>query len=388
MAEELAFVLINPYTISKSRTGGVIARYVGRTDLTLVGARMFGPSQELVTEFAELMRQTDQEELENTNLIADYILKNYAPHPATGKPRRVMLLLFEGENAVGKIWHVTGSATLKSGSGETVRDTYGDYILDDNEQVKYCEPAVLVAPSKAKAADVLKLWARHSDADGGVIENAFDVPAIDAEDETLVVLKPDNFRFPSSRPGNIIDLLSSANLRIIGVKKFGMSVDQAEEFYGPVKNIFRTKFRALAEGKAVQALSREFGYDIPADTVSKIGESLANLYADAQFGTIIKFMTGKTPAECPVDQRSKPGSEVCIGLVYAGQGAVAKIRQLLGSTDPNQARPGSVRKEYGSNVLVNAAHASDSPENVKREMGIIKMREDNLAELVEKHYGL
>ena len=48
MAKELAFVLINPYTIAKSRTGGVIARVISRTDAKLVGARMFGPSQELV----------------------------------------------------------------------------------------------------------------------------------------------------------------------------------------------------------------------------------------------------------------------------------------------------------------------------------------------------
>ena len=48
MAKELAFVLINPYTIAKSRTGGVIARYLARTDLDLVAARMFGPSKELV----------------------------------------------------------------------------------------------------------------------------------------------------------------------------------------------------------------------------------------------------------------------------------------------------------------------------------------------------
>ena len=48
--KELAYVLINPYTIRKSRTGGVIARYLSRTDLKLVAARMFGPSQALAEE--------------------------------------------------------------------------------------------------------------------------------------------------------------------------------------------------------------------------------------------------------------------------------------------------------------------------------------------------
>ena len=59
MAKELAFVLINPYTIAKSRTGGVMARFLGRTDLDLVAARMFGPSMELVGKYSELVRNAD-----------------------------------------------------------------------------------------------------------------------------------------------------------------------------------------------------------------------------------------------------------------------------------------------------------------------------------------
>jgi hypothetical protein len=47
MAKELAFVLINPYTVAKSRTGGVIARYISRTGLDFVAARMFAPNAEL-----------------------------------------------------------------------------------------------------------------------------------------------------------------------------------------------------------------------------------------------------------------------------------------------------------------------------------------------------
>ena len=56
MAKELAFVLINPYTVSKSRTGGVIARYISRTGLDLVAARMFAPSAELARAYAQLIR--------------------------------------------------------------------------------------------------------------------------------------------------------------------------------------------------------------------------------------------------------------------------------------------------------------------------------------------
>ena len=52
MAEELSYVIINPYTIYKSRTGGVLARLLTRTSLDLVGAQRFAPSQALVDEYA------------------------------------------------------------------------------------------------------------------------------------------------------------------------------------------------------------------------------------------------------------------------------------------------------------------------------------------------
>ena len=57
MAKELAFALINPYTIAKSRTGGVIGRFISRTGLELVAARMFGPSRELAERYAQLIRE-------------------------------------------------------------------------------------------------------------------------------------------------------------------------------------------------------------------------------------------------------------------------------------------------------------------------------------------
>ena len=136
MPKELAYVMINPYTIAKSRTGGVIARCIGRTDLDLVAVRMFGPSAELVEKYTALVRK-HEENSATGQLIADYIRDAYMPNPTTGCPQRVMLLLFEGEDAVRKIWEVTGSATGTSASGQTIRDTYGDYILGDKGELQY-----------------------------------------------------------------------------------------------------------------------------------------------------------------------------------------------------------------------------------------------------------
>ncbi len=55
--------------------------------------------------------------------------------------------------------------------------------------------------------------------------------------KTLVLIKPDNFRFPNARPGGVIDLFSRTGLYIIGFKVHRMSVAQAEEFYGPVLEV-------------------------------------------------------------------------------------------------------------------------------------------------------
>jgi nucleoside diphosphate kinase len=81
------------------------------------------------------------------------------------------------------------------------------------------------------------------------------------------------------------------------------------------------------------------------------------------------------------------GSEKCIALIYEGVGAVSKIRDVLGPTDPSKAPPGSIRREFGSSIMVNAAHASDSPENAQREFGIIKVAENTFRKEVEDFYG-
>jgi nucleoside-diphosphate kinase len=49
---------------------------------------------------------------------------------------------------------------------------------------------------------------------------------------------------------------------------------------------------------------------------------------------------------------------------------VARMRELIGATDPAEARPGTIRSMYGSNIQNNAVHGSDSPENAKKELAI------------------
>ena len=94
-------------------------------------------------------------------------------------------------------------------------------------------------------------------------------------------------------------------------------------------------------------------------------------------------MAGIRPSECPAREREKPGTEKCIAIVYQGEDAVRKIREVLGPTDPKKAPPGSIRKEFGQTIMINAAHASDSAENAEREMRIVQVEENNLKPLIE-----
>src|SRR5437868_12259454 len=164
MAEQLAYAIITPYSLHKSRTGGILTRLLTRTGLELVGARMFAPSAELVKKYSEeTISANDPQDRKIQELIYKYINQNLAPDTKTGRRRRVMMLLFQGEDAVRKTRSVIGNLNPERRGGETIRDTYGDLIIDENDQVRYFEPAVLAAPTTDEAKAKLRLWASHSD---------------------------------------------------------------------------------------------------------------------------------------------------------------------------------------------------------------------------------
>ncbi|HYE32220.1 MAG TPA: nucleoside-diphosphate kinase [Methylomirabilota bacterium] len=388
MSEQLAYAIITPYSLHKSRTGGIFARLITRTGLDLVAARMFAPSEQLVREYAqEIVSANDPQDRRIQELIRDYILQNLMPDPKTGRRRRVMMLLFRGEDAVRKVRSVVGNISAERRGGETIRDTYGDLILDENGAVRYFEPAVLAAPNVEEAQTKLKLWARYSDTDGGILENTIQHGPNDVPQRTLVLIKPDNFRFPTGRPGNVIDFFSRTGLYIVGIKVHRFSVEQAMAFYGPVLEILRTKFHDVVGAKAKVLIEKELGFPVPSNEERAIGQILGPLFGDNQFGNIVRFMSGRSPAECDEQQMKAPGSEKCIALVYEGPEAVRKIRDVLGPTDPSKAPPGSIRREFGQTIMINAAHASDSEDNAKREIGIVNVADNNFKRVAEEFYG-
>jgi nucleoside diphosphate kinase len=388
MSQQLAYVIITPYSLYKSRTGGILARLLTRTGLDLAAARMFAPSPELVKAYSDMIiSANDPQDRRIQELIRDYIVQNLSPDPKTGRRRRIMMLLFQGEDAVRKLRGVIGNISLERRGGETIRDTYGDLVTDDHGQVRYFEPAVLAAPNVEEAEMKLKLWARYSDSDGGVLENVINYPPADKPQRTLVLIKPDNFRFPTGRPGNMIDFFSRTGLYIIGIKLHRMSVAQALEFYGPVREVLRSKLTDMVAARAKTAIEKELGFVIAPAQEKQLGQILGPLFGDSQFDNIVKFMSGRTPAECDEATLQQPGTEKCIALVYEGSEAVRKIRDVLGPTDPSKAPPGSIRREFGQTIMVNAAHASDSEENARREMKIINVAENTFGRVVEQFYG-
>jgi nucleoside-diphosphate kinase len=138
--------------------------------------------------------------------------------------------------------------------------------------------------------------------------------------QCLVIIKPDGII--KSLTGNIISALSETKLKIVGAKM--------------VK-------------------------------VSEKREHLEKHYADLKarkpkiFEDTIQYMTGKFHANR------------VMALVYEGEEAITKIREICGATNPEEAHPVSIRGKYGrinskTGVFENVVHASDSPETAEIEI--------------------
>ena len=95
----------------------------------------------------------------------------------------------------------------------------------------------------------------------------------------------------------------------------------------------------------------------------------------ASHGVVIPAMQ-EEKNKCCQQQNSQAK---CLVLIYEGPDAISKIRSVLGPTDPSKAPGGTVRRDFGSNIMVNTAHASDSPESVEREMKIIRIQQNSLS---------
>lgn len=115
---------------------------------------------------------------------------------------------------------------------------------------------------------------------------------------------------------------------------------------------------ALGRGDAARILCRiaEAGFTIAALKMLHMTRTQAEGFYDVHrerpfFPALVDFMS----------------SGPVMVMVLRHQNAVEEFRQLVGSTDPARAEPGTIRAEFGTDVRMNAVHGSDSPENALRE---------------------
>jgi nucleoside diphosphate kinase len=240
---------------------------------------------------------------------------------------RAALLVFGGEDAVAKLASAVGS---ESGAG-SLAGMLGD--------------GMVFAPKPG--SDVLGELAKLAAAQTDLLAQ----PVAAGAQRSLVLIKPDNFAFPGIRPGAVLDVFARTGLPLVAMKVHHMSVAEGMNFYGPV----------------LDALSERFGAEKGRD----------------HWENIVEFMSGARPSAVAEKDHAKPGTQKILALVFEGPDAITKIRTVLGPTDPAKAGPGTIRKEFGTSIMVNAAHASDAPENATREIGIVKVADNSLKGFVE-----
>jgi len=369
MREELTYAAITPYSLLKSRTGGIIGRLLTLANVDLVAVRVYVPSDEFVRQYADSLRRADIEPPIKEALV-NYVNDNFSRSNRFGISNRVVVLLFKGYNALVTLKRDAIGPISPTPKGDTIRGTYGDVVTSDGK-ITYFEPAVLTARDPQMNRQQLEILARFAMPDGGVHENVIPYPEGTQVETTCVILKPDNFARKSVRPGNIIDIFSKTGLYVIAARLLRLSVAQAEELYAPLKDSFPDKLKGQLAGEIRKSLRSSIPFEMSDKKLEKIAELLKHDNATYEFNRIVEYMSGTSPANCTPEERDKPGKEQCLALLYQGENAVTKIRDRLGSTDPNKAAAGTVRSDLGRDLMKNAAHASDSVESAQRERQII-----------------
>ncbi|MGC9045543.1 nucleoside-diphosphate kinase [Thermodesulfovibrio sp. 3462-1] len=126
-------------------------------------------------------------------------------------------------------------------------------------------------------------------------------------EKTLVIIKPDAVK--KNLIGEIISRFEKQGLRVAALKKIKMTKDEAKGFYIVHKD--RPFYESLTD-----------------------------------------FMS-----EGPI-----------VVMVLEGKDAIAKVRKIMGATNPTQADEGTIRKDFGESIERNAVHGSDSPQSAAYEI--------------------
>ncbi|WP_153001068.1 nucleoside-diphosphate kinase [Thiomicrospira sp. XS5] len=128
-------------------------------------------------------------------------------------------------------------------------------------------------------------------------------------------------------------------------------------------------------------LERTFSIIKP-DAVKRnlIGEILSRLEQNGLKVVASKmlFLTRDEAEGFYAEHKGKPFYETLVNNMTAGpivvqvlegEDAIAKNRQVMGTTDPEKADAGTIRKDFAVSMQQNSVHGSDSPESAAREIG-------------------
>ncbi len=126
-------------------------------------------------------------------------------------------------------------------------------------------------------------------------------------ERTLSIVKPDGVQ--KHLIGEVIKRFEEVGLKVVGLKMISMDKKEAEGFY------------AVHRGKTF-------------------------------FESLTAFMSSGPSAV----------------MVLEGEGAISKTRELMGATDPKQAKEGTLRRQFAANVERNVVHGSDAPETAAFEI--------------------
>jgi len=117
---------------------------------------------------------------------------------------------------------------------------------------------------------------------------------------------------------------------------------------------------AVKAKRAGEILSRleKAGFEVVAARLRRLSQAEAEGFYHVHrerpfFGSLTSFMS----------------SGPCLTLVLEGDQAIARLREIMGATDPAKAAPGTIRKDFAASIEANAIHGSDAPETAAFEIG-------------------
>jgi len=305
--QQLAYALVTPYSLQKSRTGGILARLLW-ADVKLVAARMYapGPDSNFIEEYCDAIYDPEERHipLHHQRLLIEYVIRNFGKPNMRGIANRLTVFIFRGPNALADINQAVGQLTQHV-QGDTVRGAFGDFLPQDDTELEkdpafaerlslmgkyealgdvegsgrrsdFFEPSVLTAATPEMNEAHLKLFRKTAYTDGGLVLDSIDGLDPEQTQTSLVILKPESFLHRNPMPGNLIDFFSRTGLYITAMKVMEMDVEDAQRFYALKIPQFREQLKGMVADRARSMV--ETARLLARESVQRLGADAARAF--------------------------------------------------------------------------------------------------------------